>query len=89
MNLENFVKSYICKNTLLRLWIPYPGGHQLIYREDPSKPNDIDDVCMEWALLDRKHWLSEYLDREVIGVADIFVQGPYVEAVNIVIKLEE
>ena len=58
----------------------------MICKEDLTKPNNIDEVCMEWELLQRKRWLSNYMYRDVVGVTDIVVQGPYQEAINIVIK---
>lgn len=86
MKLKNFVERYVCRNTLIRLWEPCVNGYKMIFREDLTKPNNIDEVCMEWELLQRKHWLSDYLYRDVVGVTDIVVQGPYSEAINIVIK---
>lgn len=87
MKLEDFISNYVCQNSLIRLWKPTKEGHQMIYKEDKNKPNNIDDVCMEWQLLTDKVWQSEYKDCQVIGVNDISVDGFYREAINIVIDI--
>ena len=87
MKLKDFIRNCVCHNSLIRLWKPTKGGHQMIYKEDKRKPNNIDDVCMEWELLSNKVWQSEYNDCRVIGVKDICVDGFYREAINIVIDV--
>ena len=78
MKLKHFVDTFICKNTLIRLWTPIKGGHKMIHNGD-------DSVCMEWELSVGETWQSKYNDCEVIGVTDIVVDDLYREAVNIVI----
>lgn len=86
MNLKDFITDHICPNSLIRLWTPLGvGKHQMIYKEDGSKPNNVDDVCMEWELLNDKVWQSKYKDCKVIGVNGIAVKGFYTTAINIVI----
>lgn len=80
MNLNDFIKKFICKNTLVRLWKPIVGGHEMIAKDDNC-------VCMEWQLLNDSVWQSEYGDYQVIGVTDIVVDDFYKEAVNIVIDI--
>lgn len=88
MTLKEFVREYVCPNTLIRLWVPlYGGGHRMLFRRDEEKPGNVDDVCMEHELLSSKTWLSRYSLCEVVGVTDIILtDGFYREAVNIVIK---
>jgi hypothetical protein len=80
MNLENFIKKYVCKNTIIRLWKPIKGGHELIYQKGSK------EVCMEWELLQNKVYQSKYKSCEVIGVTDIITDS-YREAINIVISI--
>lgn len=89
ITLKDFIERYIVPNSLIRLWTKHEnGGHEMIYKEDPSKPNNIDDVCMEWQLIQNKVWQSFYKDCKVIGIKDICVDGFYREAINIVIVKE-
>ena len=44
MILEDFVKQFICKNTIIRLWYPCHRGHEMICEDE-------DEICMEWQLL--------------------------------------
>lgn len=88
MRLGDFISSFICNNSLIRLWKPTKEGHQMIYKDDKSKPDNIDDVCMEWQILTDKAWQSEYKECRVIGVNDIYVDGFYREAINIVIEVK-
>lgn len=81
MRLKDFVDTFICRNTVIRLWTVDENhkGYKMIFRED-------DSVCMEWELLEDKVWQSEYNNCIVIGVKDIVVDDLYREAVNIVIE---
>ena len=90
MTLKDFVKRYVCSNTILRLWAPKNGwnGYVLLYVKDERKPDGVDDVCMDWELIHDKCWQSKYCDCKVLGVKDIVVDGFYREAVNIVIDTE-
>ena len=88
MILKDFIEQFIWPNSLIRLWKPHiEGGHEMIYKEDKSKPGDIDEVCMEWEILDGSDWRAEYANTEIIGVTDIVCEGFYREAINIVLKL--
>lgn len=80
MKLKEFVETFVCRNTLIRLWIPIKGGHKLLCDGDNS-------VCMEWELAKGEVWQSKYNDCDVIGVTDIVVYDFYQEAVNIVINI--
>lgn len=88
MTLNEFVRKYVCPNTLIRLWVPLCcGDYRMLFRRDETKPGNVDDVCMEHELLSSKSWLSRYSLCEVVGVTDIVVTDNfYREAVNIVIK---
>lgn len=81
MILQEFVEKFVCKNTLIRLWKPIKGGHEMIIKDDKS-------VCMEWELLQGKVWQAQYKSYEVVGVTDIVVDDAYREAVNIVVKVD-
>lgn len=80
MTLREFVEKFVCCNTLIRLWKPIKGGHEMIKKADNS-------VCMEWKLLRDETWQSSYNDCKVIGVTDIVVDDFYREAVNIVLDI--
>lgn len=86
MKLRDFISNFVCSNSLVRLWKPIRGGHEIVYKKDGGRPGKLDDVCMEWELLKNKRWQSEYGDCRVIGVNDICVDGFYREAINIVIE---
>ena len=79
MKLKEFVEKYVCKNTLIRLWVPIDDKsyYKMIHEGD-------NEVCMEHALLDDRCFQSKYKDCEFIGVTDIYCDH-YCEAVNIVI----
>lgn len=81
MKLKDFVDTFICRNTLIRLWTVGENhkGYKMIYREDNA-------VCMEWELLEDKVWQSKYNNCIVIGIKDIVVDDLYREAVNIIIE---
>ena len=79
MKLKDFIEKYICKNTLIRLWIPI---NKCQYKMIHDKEKE---VSMEWQILQDESFLSKYKDNEVIGITDILCET-YKEAVNIVIK---
>ena len=79
MRLKDFIKEFVCKNTLIRLWEPFNGGHKML-------TNGEAEVGMEWGIVDGKGWQAKYADREIVGVTDIFCET-YREAVNIVLKV--
>lgn len=80
MKLKEFIEKFICRNSLVRLWVPLCDGRNKMLHENGNF------VCMEWEILDRKVWQSKYLESEVIGIKDIVVDDFYREAINIVIK---
>ena len=80
MTLREFVEKFICPNTMIRLWVPHRGGHMMLCE-------DLDEVGMEWQILEKEGWQYVFADHEVIGVTDIRCDR-YPEAVNIVIKLK-
>lgn len=78
MTLKEFIEKFVCKNTVIRLWTEYKGGHKMIHNAD-------EEVSMEWQALKGESFQSAFLDREVIGVTDILCET-HREAVNIVIR---
>lgn len=78
MKLREFIEKFVCKNTLIRLWTEYKGGHKMIHCSE-------EEVGMEWQILNGESFLCAFCDREVVGVTDIVCET-YKEAVNIVIK---
>ena len=82
MTLKEFIDNYVCKNTLVRLWKPVKGGHEMLVENDES-------VCMEWEISQSRNnkWQIKYKNTKVIGVTDILVEDFYREAVNIVLDL--
>lgn len=80
MTLKEFIEKWVCKNTLIRLWVQGGSGHRMLTHPTGK------EVGMEWAALDGSSWQAKYTECEVIGVTDILCET-YREAVNIVIKL--
>ena len=73
MKLKMFIKKFIGKNTLIRLWHKIDTGHEMVNGDSPQ---------MEWKLSQ-----GEYADSNVMYVKDIYVpKSHYIEAVNIVIE---
>jgi len=73
MKLKEFIETFVCPNTLIRLHYKTKSGHEEV--------GDF-NLTMEWELKD-----GEYKDSVVIGVTDILYPGNnYPEAVNIVIE---
>lgn len=80
MRLEDFVKEFVCKNSLIRLWFKCDGGYRVV--EDSLE----NSTCMEWQFLNNSSPLSKYKNYEVIGVKDIATDDWNRESVNIIIK---
>lgn len=91
MILKEFVESFVCRNSLIRLWYPVlgvslitipkkpDGGHRMVAKGDGRS------VCMEWELIKGEGLYKLYVDHEVIGVTDILCDDSP-EAINIVIE---
>ena len=79
MTLKEFIQKFVCRNTLIRLWEPFNGGHKMLTDGET-------EVGMEWEIVGGEGWQAKYADREIIGVTDIFCET-YREAVNIVLKV--
>jgi len=76
MILKDFIKEFVCPNTLIRLH--YKSEIRGISFESANN----EEPEMEWKLVD-----SEFANSEVIGVTDIlYLNDHYSEAVNIIIK---
>lgn len=97
MTLKEFIKRYIARNTIIRLWYKSSEDNNsncLIYRKDESKVGGIDDVCMEWQISndnlnkDRLVWQRKYANAKVTHITDIVCET-YREAINIVIDVSE
>ena len=81
MTLAEFIKQFVCPNTMIRLWVEAVGGHRLLTDGDS-------EINMEWEILNDSDWGSAFKDWFVIGVTDILCDS-YKEAVNIVITKEK
>jgi hypothetical protein len=80
MKLKEFTESFVCRNSLIRLWYPVlGGGHMMVAKCDGRS------VCMEWELIKGEGLYKLYVDHEVIGVTDILCDDSH-EAINIVIE---
>lgn len=79
MILKEFIKKFVEPNTLIRLVYKQESGHRTVL-------NSWDDVSMEWEILKERGIYTDYVNREVIGITDILVNGHYKEAINISIK---
>ena len=80
MILKEFVEKFVCRNSLVRLWYPTKGGHEMVI------PNDKKSACMDWEIIKGEGVYKKYSTHKVIGVTDIYTYGSYPEAINIVIE---
>lgn len=71
MTLHDFIKKYIARNTMIRLWKEIDIGTYLML---------TDDVVMEWEALS----IKELADVEVACITDIICEENR-EAINIVV----
>lgn len=79
MTLDLFIKSFVCHNTLIRLWVEDGVGHKMLVSDDGK------EVGMEWQIIRGEGWQAKYSNHLVIGVTDIMCET-HKEAVNIVIQ---
>lgn len=77
MSLREFIKEYVCANTMIRLWINIDGYRRLCLFDD-CKP------VMSWELEDSTEY-EKIRNMKVVGVTDILCDT-YYEAVNIVVE---
>lgn len=77
-----FISSFVCHNTIVRLWKPCEDnhGHEMILTETGK------ETCMEWQILNGECH-KKYADCYVVGVTDIVCEHDN-EAVNIVIDVD-
>lgn len=78
MYLHEFIKTYIARNTLIRIWKPIDTNKPL-----GDKVMLTDGSVMEWEVMD----ISQLHDVPVIHITDI-VCDTSKEAVNIVVKTD-
>ena len=79
MKLYEFINNFIEHNSLVRLLYKEKSGHQTVL-------DDWNKVSMEHEILKHKGKYKNYINNEVIGITSILVDGPYSEAINIVIE---
>jgi len=79
MELKEFLETFVCKNSIVRLW--YPTNEMVV-------PDDKKSACMEWSIIKGEGVYKKYLTHKVIGVSDIFTYGSYPEAINVIEKIE-
>lgn len=77
MKLKEFLKEYVCPNTMIRLW-KNVNGHERLCLFDECKP------VMDWELMSDNRY-EKHRNLKVIGVTDILCETCY-EAVNIVVE---
>lgn len=75
MTLHDFIKKYIARNTMIRLWKDIDNTSRLMLTDD--------DAVMEWEALN----IKELSNVEVVHVTDIVCERNK-EAVNIVVNTE-
>lgn len=79
MNLHEFIKKWIARNTIVKLWKPInrgkPYGDEILLTEDQG--------VMEWEVLD----VDELKNVPVIHITDILCEKS-IEAVNIVVDTD-
>jgi hypothetical protein len=80
MELKEFIETFICRNSIIRLWYPTNGVHEMVV------PDDKKSASMEWETIKGEGVYKKYLTHKVIGITDICTYGSYPEAINIVIE---
>jgi hypothetical protein len=78
MKLGEFIKNF-SHNNLIRLYYNIKGGHEIV-------AEDINDVSMDWEVNYQRGVFRHYINNEVLGLASIWCDGHYPEALNIVIE---
>lgn len=81
MSLEQFIKKFVNKNAIIKLWTPIRGGHKLITNQGMS-------ACMAWELLEGNVWQNKYRNHPMLYVTSIYDNDFYRDAINIVIREE-
>lgn len=78
MELYEFIKTYIARNTIIRLWKP-------VYKDKPYGDKVVltEDAVMEWEIMG----ITQLQDIPVIHITDI-VCDTSKESVNIVVKTD-
>ena len=77
MKLKEFLKEYVCPNTMIRLWKNI-NGHERLCLFDECEP------VMDCELMQDNRY-EKHRNLKVIGVTDILCET-YYEAVNIVVE---
>ena len=79
MQLKDFVSEFIEPNSIIRLWSPIKGGHEIVGKT-------MDSVCMNWEITDEIGIYKKYINNEVKGVFDVLLNNSkYQQAINITI----
>lgn len=76
MKLNEFIKMFICKNSLIRLWYETNNGYKMV--SDDYNPYEESEI------LNKRCKLSEFLNNDVIRIENILTDY-YPESINIVI----
>lgn len=79
MRLQEFVKTYIEHNSIIRLVYKQQRGHKCVLET-------WQDVSMEHEILKGNGKYKAFINHEVIGIASICTSGPFSDAINIVIE---
>lgn len=79
MKLGKFIKKFVDRNTLIRLYYDNEYGKRVVLLKNMS------GVCMDWEITNDDGKYRHYYDMKVIFLKDIMVLDNYPEAVNIVI----
>ena len=97
--LEKFIKRFVRRNSIIRLWKKTDTGHSIIIGKTNGK---LTTVCIDWEIIKgtfnkeeadtyiepikKDAWQAAYANKKVLYVADI-VCDKIPEAINIVIEV--
>lgn len=79
MKLGKFIKKYINRNSLIRLYYIDYGELKLLLDTKSG-------VCMEWEVVDDKGKHNPYYDMKILHIKDIMSLDNHPEAINIVVE---
>lgn len=81
MKLGEFIENF-SHNNVIRLVYKIPSGHSTVLK-------DWNQVCMDWEINKGLGKFKDYINSEVIGIAQISMRNRYEDAINIIIKNEK
>ena len=81
MNLGEFLENF-SDNNVIRLVYKSKTGYSTVLK-------NWNQVCMDWEVNKGIGKFKDYVNSEVIGIAQISMRNPYADAINIIIKMDK